>query len=309
MTSFLDISTLRTWLLVEHGTKFSLGIINNLCFLPPRSSWRWAAWWRCSAGEAVAPWSARSRRKGSRKTPRWGRYLVEEEEEGGSEGGGGETGRWGNKDRRNGGGRTDWMKERRKTNSHTHFHRGEEVKYWAGLWRRLIERWDNLLVVGEFVPRGCVRPAVMDARLRVSEGKLQFLPLILPAALSSIRLSCSQRLCRVRPHLKTSRVCPCLPVLEDRCHVLVNLVQIRFHSMIDFPFHFLFLLHSQSIGTSNVLYSQRTLGHPNVSVWDLISWTIVRGGFWSTCDLILSPTLKDRLLNKKKKKPQQLFLI
>lgn len=26
--------------------------------------------------------------------------------------------------------------------------------------------------MGEFVPRGCVRPAVMDARLRVSEGEI-----------------------------------------------------------------------------------------------------------------------------------------
>lgn len=58
----------------------------------------------------------------------------------------------------------------------------------------------------------------MDAGLRVRlRGKLQFFPfsLILPAALSrqSERLTeLSERVCLVLPHLKPSRVCPCLHV-------------------------------------------------------------------------------------------------
>lgn len=175
--------------------------------------------------------------------------------------------------------------------------------------------------VGEFVPRGCVRPAVMDARLRVSEGKLQFLPLILPAALSSIPLSCSQRLCRVRTHLKTSRVRPCLPVLDDRCGFLPRFSQFSANqvSLDDrFPISFLILVaqsidrhFKRSLFTADAVFCFLcNMGHTDVSEkhrGHVRSLGPLSEEVRSTCDLILISTLKDRRLKKKKK--QQLFLI
>lgn len=44
---------------------------------PQQSSWRWAGWWICSVGEAVAPWWGHSRRTGSRRTLQSGLYLQD----------------------------------------------------------------------------------------------------------------------------------------------------------------------------------------------------------------------------------------